>query len=540
MTKPTPEQLKRAVEFAKKNPNAPQSKQLQQMIESGNLNNELRAAGFKKYDFGNSKSETPATQAPDSFRGKFESNPIVKGINAVGGAQGNLGIGALKSAGGTIYDALQLGEKVANKTGLTKIGPAIGRFFGGSPVEQKPIFQGGQPDFLQPKGTAQKVGGALEKAAEFFIPAGKVATAEKAIDSVLTGSRLLRGISKAGLEAASGAGVSLVQSGGNFKEAAKTGAIFGGTKLATGLTGELLRSAKIPERLYSRIFKNNYRDMTDELRATGIANYAKQNPEKYKELLDSGIVKNGLGGKPVLRESLAKEALDRGLKGSLPNMANAVVGDTLELELATQKAIKSAPKKLVIGSPEKLRNVLLETAQRYENVGNGAISKEAQGYASKVRRGVVDAETGLKLRRFLDGMRLRSSYDSTAKSLSQSQENFKYWSDHVRQALSKDVPGIKKIMNDYRFNIEALESISKEATRRGNNQVLGLIDSIFLSGFAINPTSGAGTIGLARKALESPRVLTNIASKINSSGTLSRIGTAVKGAASLLTNENRQ
>jgi hypothetical protein len=134
----------------------------------------------------------------------------------------------------------------------------------------------------------------------------------------------------------------------------------------------------------------------------------------------------------------------------------------------------------------------------------------------------------LKLRRFLDGMRIRSSFDSTARTLSQSQENFKYWADNVRSLLSK-IPGMQQTMSDYAFNIQALEAIARDAARRGNNQIIGLIDSIFLGSAALGQEPAiAATVGILRRMATDPRTATNLAQWINKSGNLTRTGVAIK------------
>ena len=52
-------------------------------------------------------------------------------------------------------------------------------------------------------------------------------------------------------------------------------------------------------------------------------------------------------------------------------------------------------------------------------------------------------------------------------------------------------------MKNYSFYLEALETLGNEAKRRGNNQVISLIDSLFLS----NAFGGAHPAGLTMGAL---------------------------------------
>jgi DNA-binding transcriptional regulator YhcF (GntR family) len=441
-------------------------------------------------------------------------------MQKIGGALGNFAIGAGK---GAISTAASLGG-IIQKT----LNPASATI---APLDTKRI-----KEKTAPVGTTQKVGFVAEQIAEFFLPMSKVAKAEKAIDVALQGSRVAKVAAKAGVEALAGGGITYAQTG-DIKEAGKSALLFGGTKAATSSVGEALKATRLPERLYSRIFKNSYKDMTEELKTQGVQVLAKKNPEAYQKLVDAGIVRTAIGGKPVINETLAKEALNRGLKGSIENMSNTVIADTLEQEYNAQKIVKGFTSPVTVPKASKLVSVLEETAARYENVGDGAMSTEALKLARSLSGGSLSAKDALTLRRFLDGMRVRSSFDTTAKTLSQGQENFKYWSDTVRGLLKK-IPGMEKTMNDYRFDIEALETLAKEASRRGNNQLISLIDSIFLSGFAMGNPGVPVTLGLTRRALNSPSILTRLGSSIENAGTLSKTGLGIKASTAVGTRAN--
>jgi hypothetical protein len=117
----------------------------------------------------------------------------------------------------------------------------------------------------------------------------------------------------------------------------------------------------------------------------------------------------------------------------------------------------------------------------------------------------------------------------------------KYWSDAVRGKLG-EIKGFANIMDDYSFNIKALESIAKEAARRNNNQLLGLIDSIFFaSGISIGNAPGAvaGSLPvILRNVVQSPTGLTTIGQGIQK-GATTAIGATVRGLIGRMVGEKK-
>ena len=450
----------------------------------------------------------------------------------------NFGIGALRGVGSTLVGL----EKAGGQLGGNLLYGGIKKILPGQKQDVGDLFTKEQ---ITPKGTAQKAGFVSEQIGEFLIPASKVAKFEKLLDVTLQGSKLLSGSklalgatkvgAKALTEAAVGGTQTYAQTG-DLKESGKSALLFGATRGVTGTIGEIARGFGIPEKLYSRIFKTNYKDMLSELKAKGIETFAKTHPEQYIEFVKSGVIKTALGGKKVISESLAQEALDRGLKGSLRNMADTVVEDTIKLEDAARSAVKASRVVVELPNQGKLADILKETGLRYANVGDGRIAKMAEDFSNKLMAGKLNAREMLKLRRFLDGMRTRASFDPQAP-LSLTQENFKFWANTVRGKLSK-VKGLEEIMKDYGFNIEALESLAREASRRGNAQIIGLIDSLFLGGGIATgePLTGVA-MNIGRRMLNSPRGLTGIGQAIQKSGPTSKIGTLIKAGVNQITRD---
>lgn len=361
---------------------------------------------------------------------------------------------------------------------------------------------------LKPQGPAEKIGYGAEKVAEFFAPAGLASKGERAINVISQGikSPLLaagaRIFGKAGVQALATGGIRYAQTGGDIGETAKTAATAGIFRGGLATIGEGARALHIPERLYSTIFKNSSKDMLTELKANGIEALRRSDPKKFQEFVDGGIIKVGQDGQLAINDTLAERAIDRGLRGSIRHMANETVKGTLESE-AKVKAIAAGYKGKVNLPEKQFIGVLKKIGQEYQDVGFGEISNEANRLAStlKTTRGAVDAETAVSFRRFLDRVRIGSSFDRPITNLSTSQGNLKALSDAVRTRVN-NIPGMGLVMKDYSFYIDALEALAKEATRRGNNQVLSLIDSIFLAGAYAgnNPIPGL-TAGIARRAL---------------------------------------
>lgn len=110
--------------------------------------------------------------------------------------------GALKSLGSTLYNTSSLVNR-----GLRSFQTPSGR-----PLENAIAPMPDKPEFLNPQGIAQNIGGLAEQTAEFFLPAGQTSKAGAAIEGA-TKSGLLRTLSKAGVEGLATGGISELQGG---------------------------------------------------------------------------------------------------------------------------------------------------------------------------------------------------------------------------------------------------------------------------------------------------------------------------------------
>lgn len=427
-----------------------------------------------------------------------EPSRLSKAVDTAGEFSEGVAKGILK----TLKGASDVGEKVARTATRPFIGEAADR------TQAEEEFSKKADEFLKPENTPQKIGFTAEQVAEFFVPAAKAAKAEQAINLLSQGIKSpalaagARVLGKAAVQGGAAGGVRYLQSGGDAEEAGKTALTAGVVRGGMAIIGEGARALKLPERLYSTIFKASKDDMLSELRAGGIEKLRAENPKQYEEFVKAGIIKQSAdGSKPYINETLAEQALHRGLTGSVKNMSNEVVRKTLETEDAVRKAVAGHKAPVDLSKPQYV-SVLKKIAQEYDDVGFGEISDEANRLSEVLTKskGMVSADDALDIRRFFDRMRLASSFDRPASSLSMTQSNLKTMADSVRSKIN-DIPGVGGLMKDYSFYLDALEALAKEGARRGNNQVLSLIDSVLLGGAAAGgPSATAATTGLTMLA----------------------------------------
>lgn len=300
------------------------------------------------------------------------------------------------------------------------------------------------------------------------------------------------------------------------------GGAVGGAIPAIGAAAKygMSKAEGIPEKLYSTIFKNSQDDVFKQLTTEGIKNIQDTDPNTFAELVKKGIVKVGKDGVAQVDETLAKEALDRGLKGSLKTMSNQVVKMNKTSELAVRNITDSYKPKIAVDNKKGLLNVLEGIRSGFQGqYDEKTMTKTVSQYIKEVKTGKVSAKSLLEMRRLIDSQRIASTYRAMPSGkISLTQESFKAAADALRSKLN-NLPGMGNVMKDYSFSIDALEALAKEAQRKGNAQVLGMIDSILFTGGATagGPLVGAGSF-LARRSLMAPTVATNAAQMINTLG----------------------
>lgn len=463
------------------------------------------SVGKKSLDeiFGSSKTVTPTI---------IQSQPQKGLLSKVTDVLGGLGAGAIKGIGSTALGMSELGQKTIGRAVNAIVPNNIDRSLQATENLRQQI---------KPEGTAEKIGFGAEQIAEYFLPASKAAKLEtltniltKGLSSKLLGAGL-RVAGKSAIQGLASGAISLAQTGGNLKEAEKTALTAGVIRGGFATIGEGIRAIRLPERLYSTLFKNTADDMLQELKTESLASIQKTNPEKFKTYVDKGLIKLGTSGQIEINPTIAKQALDSGLRGSIRNMTKTVIEGTLDSENKVQTIAQTYPGKIDL-SEKQFSNILKSIGKDYEDVGFNEISNEAIRLANAIKTGTgkVSANDALAIRRLLDRARIASSYEKPVSKLSLTQGNLKTLADTVRTRVNK-IPGMGETMQKYSFYIDALETLSREAARRGNTQALSLIDSLFLSGAAIgNPALGLSAAGL-RRLLLSGSGMTAIAQLLN-------------------------
>lgn len=468
------------------------------------------------------------TQQPSTL------NKVAGGVDRFVQGAGEIAEGYAKSGINFVKNIAGLTEKGLEST----VGKGI-EAITGKPLA-KSTFSPGQPGFQAlekvstPEGSLQKAGFIGGEVTQTLLPTGAIGKAEAGVNALIKGAGLLKGIARMLGKAAVSGGVSgattLAQTGDvtKAKESALTGgAIRGGLNVIGGT----LRALKIPERLYKTVFKDTVDDAYNQLRSQGIQNLAKNSPNEYKQLVEEGIIKT-VDGQPKIVDSLAKQAIDRGLKGSLDNMANGLVKSELKTELAVQNIAKNYAKPILV--EPQYKKVLQEVADTTQDVGFGELSTKARELANSIGDdGAVSAVNALSIRRFLDGM--RRSFTAPTEKMSLQQQNLKFLTDNLRTKLAT-IPGFGQKMKDYKFYIEALDAIAAEAKRRNNSNLIGLIDSAFL-GPAFASGSQVGTLAaLFRKATTIPTLNTRAASAL----TRNALGKPTAGAIQAATTQTNK
>ncbi|HKQ06115.1 MAG TPA: hypothetical protein VJ464_13350 [Blastocatellia bacterium] len=136
------------------------------------------------------------------------------------------------------------------------------------------------PDALKPKNTAQKVGGLIENAAEFFIPGGAVEDASKAISGGVKGlnlaskygkggkvvEKVLETGGKAASEAAGAATVTAAKTGGDLKQTGENAAIAAAIPTAGAFVDTVTAPVKkfLSEKLAPRFANSILRPLSKE------------------------------------------------------------------------------------------------------------------------------------------------------------------------------------------------------------------------------------------------------------------------------------
>lgn len=370
-------------------------------------------------------------------------------------------------------------------------------------------------EFLQklktPETDIQKAGKLTEQVGEFLIPAGGQAKAYGYLARKLPQANKALQLTARGVgEGLEFAGKTAIQTR-DLEESIKA-ALFGAfTPLASkvvGVAGEAI-TQKLPEKLYSQIFKV----AEDDLR-----------------LMYETITKG-----QKLNPTLAREMLERNVKGSSKNMAIYSFKKLQELEQKLQTFVTNTKAPMALNNKNDYLNLLNNIKKNFDksffsdrlNTVNSLIKE-----FNSVKGKSVNMETALKARRFFDSIRNTSSF-RLDPTLSRTQEELKIAADMLRKELAKN-PIFKDIINEERVFIQAFDAIIDDAVKRKNKVLLGLTD-VLLGGGGLAAGAGVGGVGLAGlvRGFQQPFTLTNLGQMFKKGEKLinpQTINTSLRGA----------
>ena len=352
---------------------------------------------------------------------------------------------------------------------------------------------------IQPTTPAQRVGFHLEQLGEFLTPLGLETKTAMAISQA---PRVLRAGGQV-LAAGAEAGLKTAAHGGDAEDVV-AGSLLGSLSpvVAKSLRGVgKFVSDTIPEHLYARIFPTVERDWRQ-----AIAQQAK-------------------GATPD--PTLAREVLERGLFGSVRNMALYATKklNTLEAELQPIAA------KVDVSLPQKADYVkLLADIQR--QFGRSSFSQYAATASGLGRRlqqtsgTIVKGTDALDVKRFLDGLRTSSAFRMN-QVLSARQDELKGAADLLRSTLRQQHPTVSGLLEEEHVFIQAFDALSDQAVKGGKKGLVDFMDLLAgsLGGVGGGP-AGAAT-GLAiKRAAQSPFTLTSLGQAMYRAGQTVPRGTA--------------
>ena len=341
----------------------------------------------------------------------------------------------------------------------------------------------------------------VEQIAELAIPFGGGA---RATALMARAPRLLRGATRMAGEATELGAKAAVQSGAD-PDTVVASALFGaGTPAVVGAMRGVGKAVGqvLPARLYTQVFKVAHDDWLQAIRTQA----------------------RGQASNPTL----AREVLDRGLRGNTTNMAVYVVRKLDSLEGQVQSLVRhgmgpsgaaSSTALPTIGLNKKpdvinLLKTIERTFQRSFFSERAAEAGRLWRAFNGVRGGQVRAVDALDAKRFFDKMRNTSSF-RLDPTLSATQEGLKGAADLIRGTLRQDTR-FAKLMDEERIMIEALDELVNHAVRTENKRLLGLTDYI-LGGGGMAAGWGVSGIGAAAavRGFQQPFTLTNLGFSID-------------------------
>ena len=353
-----------------------------------------------------------------------------------------------------------------------------------------------QPDvkatMTPPPTTAGRVGFGGEQLAEFLVPLGVTKWMGRAPQGLKLAARMLGEGAEMGAKTAVQAGPELQAD--DVVAAALIGGLSQPVVKAVKAVGKSVGQA-IPERLYHQVF-----------------------PAAEKDLLAAW--QSGTAGQTI-NPTLAREVLDRGLRGSAQNMGIYSLKKLAELETKVQALVTgggAGAARPLVTLPKKAE--LISLLDSLEQQFSKSFFSERALEAGRLKQAFqavgsdrVRAADALATRRLFDNLRAQSSF-RLDPNLSSKQEELKGAADYLRGSLAQTSPEFAALMNEERIFIQARDAVLDRAVADKNRRLIGMMDML-LGGGGIGATAAVGPMAMTPWALargfQQPFMLTNLA-----------------------------
>lgn len=404
-----------------------------------------------------------------------------EGVRGLKGA----GLGLLKEAGQRVVGGASLAQKALELIPGSKATATLKDVFG---------------EKLEQKGTAEKIGGAIENVAEFFIPGGAVSKVGKAIEtgvkSLNYGSKATKALQlagKVGLGAVESAGITAVQGGSNsdIKLAAGLGAGF--SVVAKGIESVLKR---VPETAWSSILK---RTPTE----------AAKNPNLTRQAAETGLT-------GLTRQSIANKAQTaiQSIEVTLDDLLSNSKGKINTAKIAGYLADLRNSYAVIPGEKSSVRAIDEIASELYDSFKTGQAMTLVE--ANQLKRNIYQV--------------IAKSYGKGMLELPAKTEAQKLVAAGLKREIEKVIPEVKNLNEKQAIYIQIKKALDKTIARTEGKGIagtgVGLYD-LLIGGIGSGAGAIAGTpllgLGLVvtKKTAESPLVLSSTAKLLGYFDTLS-------------------
>lgn len=440
--------LKQALEYAAKNPNSDFARQLADHIKSGSADNEAKSLGIDLTPIKSSNIGTTLTLQPETG---------LKGI-ATGIAKGEIA---------TVKGLADIGEKIASQTAGRVVNLVSGEGFKPTPVQDSfGNLVGSEQkvkEITTPEGTAENIGFATEKIAEFLAPSSAISKAKGVTTGLVKGTGTLSKIAKtaigSGTEALATGAQSAIQEGeinDNVKTASLIASLF-------PVAGQVLKSSgsgvsKLGQKIQQSVIKPSIKDIEDGFKVDTINKF-------------------NLGGS--LEQTLAKtNAKMNDLSSQLKDkLANSVIPVNLNNVYSTTEKRLLENKAGSFGNISSIQKVLNNLKNEITEVGgqNGLVDLVE---ANLIKRGAGTKGSWVFGNPDPDSKAVETVYNTFYNEIKKSIE---------QAAESSGQGGIKEINKQLSELIPVNNAVLRRIPVESRNNAIGLTDLITITGSIFDP-----------------------------------------------------